>query len=95
MKVDKDASLFASHEGNSELLFSAEPKAAWERTSTKFHQLITYFELNPETKVIQMTVYSVFDFMRDLGGLLALAILVCSFMNSLFSFNKLENSLVE
>ena len=43
---------------------------------------------------MQRSIYSAFDFMRDLGGLLFLCVLFCSFLNKLFSFNKQENALV-
>ena len=43
---------------------------------------------------MQQTVYSAFDFMRDLGGLLFTSFVVCAFLNSVFSFDKLENTLV-
>lgn len=33
--------------------------------------------------------------MRDLGGILFLTMLVCSAGNNIFTYNKLENSLVE
>ena len=50
--------------------------------------------VDPKVQVIQKSVYSLFDFLRDVGGLAFLFSLLSSGANKLFTFNKLENLLV-
>ena len=52
------------------------------------------YELDKKITVHQRTVYSVFDFMRDIGGVFFLVATFCSVFASLFNFNKHENKLV-
>ena len=52
------------------------------------------FDLNPNVSIIQYSAYSVFDFMRDLGGFLFMTVSLFSFVNGITTFNKLENNLV-
>ena len=49
------------------------------------------FHLNPQIRLIKKSVYTAFDFIRDIGGLTFAAIIVASLFASMFTYNKLEN----
>ena len=64
------------------------------RTENKRVWNTVFFDLNPDVVVIQHSVYNLLDFLRDVGGLVGILIVITSFFNEVFSFNKLENWLV-
>ena len=52
------------------------------------------FEMSLQVNEVRLNVYSVFDFFRDVGGLLFFVLLLVSFVRSVTTFNKSENYLV-
>ena len=50
--------------------------------------------VNDNTEMIYQSVYSNVDFLRDLGGLAFILVILSALLASLFTFNKLENILV-
>ena len=73
-------------------------KTNWKAISTRTTDpniwLTIYFDVSPDIEVVQHSVYSFFDLLRDLGGISAMMIFLGSFANSFFSYKKLENMLV-
>ena len=52
-------------------------------------------EINPTVLVTQKTLHSFLDLMRDVGGLAFMLMVIAAFFNQVFTYNKLENALVE
>ena len=65
------------------------------RTSFFGDQTSIRIEINPYVLVTQKTLHSFLDLMRDVGGLAFLLMLIAAFCNQIFTYNKLENALVE
>ena len=50
--------------------------------------------INPNVELIQKSVYSAFDVIRDLGGAACMTLLVSSLLTHLFTYNQLQNVMV-
>ena len=64
------------------------------RVTEKGFWLTIRFFVNPNVELTQRLVYSSLDFFRDIGGAAFLLILVSGNINALWTYNKLENSIV-
>ena len=53
------------------------------------------FLMNPKVDVIEKKLHSFLDLLRDFGGLAFMLIVLASIGNFFFTYNKLENALVE
>ena len=69
-------------------------KSSFGQTKSKSEWLVLRYEMNPTVTVYQRSVYTVFDWMRDIGGIFFFTAMLGSFCNSLFNYNKLENQIV-
>ena len=64
------------------------------RTSKPGDWFSLRFHMNPDIKLIKKSVYTAFDFIRDMGGCIFALVFVSSGIASTFTYNKLQNSLV-
>ena len=50
--------------------------------------------MNQNVTIIERSIYSGFDFLRDIGGLTCILVVIASSINSVCNYSKLENTLV-
>lgn len=75
-------------------MFTSKYKGYIGRTSSKLEWLSVRYEMDKNFSITERSVYSSFDFMRDIGGIFFFAATICSVGSTLFNYNKLENKLV-
>ena len=91
----QDYSLFKFGEiGNQEIFDIKYIRPLHRHFSDRLNWLAVRMVVNDNTELIYHSVYSNVDFLRDLGGLAFILVLMATLCTSLFTFNKLENILV-
>ena len=91
----QDYSLFKFGEiGDQELFDIKYIRPLHRHFGDRLNWLAIRMVVNDNTELIYHSVYSNVDFLRDLGGLAFILVLMATLCTNLFTFNKLENILV-